>query len=223
MIILSGDELADAPGILAGRRAARPSVSGAIVDLVQDEVRTPDGELIKREYLAHPGAVGIIALDDQDRVILVRQYRHPVRHRLIEPPAGLLDVGRRGSAAGRPARTGRGGRAGRRAAGTCWSTCSPPPGIIGESLRIFLARGLTDIDAPEGFVRGGRGGAHGHRPGLAGRSASPPCSPVGCTTRPWCPGCSPRTPPASATGSPRCGRPTPPGRAGSSGAARTLT
>jgi ADP-ribose pyrophosphatase len=58
-----------------------------------DQVRTPDGELINREYLKHPGAVGVIALDDHDRVVLVRQYRHPVRHRLIEPPAGLLDNG----------------------------------------------------------------------------------------------------------------------------------
>ena len=47
---------------------------------------------MEREYLQHPGAVGIIALDDADRVALVRQYRHAVRHRLIEPPAGLLDV-----------------------------------------------------------------------------------------------------------------------------------
>jgi ADP-ribose pyrophosphatase len=42
--------------------------------------------------LVHTGAVGIVALDDQDRVLMVRQYRHPVRSYLWEPPAGLLDV-----------------------------------------------------------------------------------------------------------------------------------
>ncbi|NYK32443.1 NUDIX domain-containing protein, partial [Salmonella enterica subsp. enterica serovar Typhimurium] len=47
---------------------------------------------INRQYMSHPGAVGIIALDDQDRVAVVRQYRHPVRMVLVEPPAGLLDV-----------------------------------------------------------------------------------------------------------------------------------
>ncbi len=127
---------------------------GAIVDLVQDEVRTPDGESIKREYLQHPGAVGIIALDDQERVVLVRQYRHPVRHRLIEPPAGLLDVADEDPllAAQRELAEEVG-----LAAGT-WHVLVDlftTPGIIGESLRIFLARDLSDTDAPAGFVRGG--------------------------------------------------------------------
>ena len=91
MIILGPDELTDATR-LAGRLVDRAG-PGTITSYVQDQVRTPDGHLIAREYLKHPGAVGVIALDDHDRVALVRQYRHPVRHRLIEPPAGLLDVG----------------------------------------------------------------------------------------------------------------------------------
>ena len=70
----------------------RVLAEGKIGTFVEDQVSTPDGETMKREYLQHPGAVGIIALDDADRVALVRQYRHAVRHRLIEPPAGLLDV-----------------------------------------------------------------------------------------------------------------------------------
>ena len=92
MIILARDELADVPlawPVVSSTVLAR----GKITSYVQDQVRTPDGQLIEREYLKHPGAVGVIALDDHDRVALVRQYRHPVRHRLIEPPAGLLDVG----------------------------------------------------------------------------------------------------------------------------------
>ena len=51
-----------------------------------------DGQLIERDILLHLGAVAIIAIDDQDRVLLIRQYRHPVAMALFEPPAGLLDI-----------------------------------------------------------------------------------------------------------------------------------
>jgi ADP-ribose pyrophosphatase len=84
MIILGRDELADVP--LAWPVASSTVLAeGTITKYVQDQVRTPDGHLITREYLKHPGAVGVIALDDHERVALVRQYRHPVRHRLILP------------------------------------------------------------------------------------------------------------------------------------------
>ena len=48
--------------------------------------------MVYREFLAHPGAVAVVALDEADQVALVRQYRHPVRSYLWEVPAGLLDV-----------------------------------------------------------------------------------------------------------------------------------
>ena len=66
--------------------------TGRVCNFVDDAVVTPSGEHINRQYMSHPGAVGIIALDDQDRVAVVRQYRHPVRMVFVEPPAGLLDV-----------------------------------------------------------------------------------------------------------------------------------
>jgi ADP-ribose pyrophosphatase len=72
--------------------AERVLGSGDFTTLLQDDILAPDGETLSREYLRHPGAVGIIALDDQDRVAVVRQYRHAVRYRLLEAPAGLLDV-----------------------------------------------------------------------------------------------------------------------------------
>lgn len=127
---------------------------GVISRFVIDEVETPDGSTMRREYLQHPGAVGIIAMDEVDQVALVRQYRHPVRHRLIEPPAGLLDV-----AGEDPLRAARrelaeevGLAAGR------WHVLVDlftTPGIVAERLRIFLARDLVDVAAPEGFVRSG--------------------------------------------------------------------
>lgn len=57
-----------------------------------DDVIMPDGTVVKRDYQVHPGSVAILALDDDGRVVVLRQYRHPVRQRLWEIPAGLLDV-----------------------------------------------------------------------------------------------------------------------------------
>lgn len=70
----------------------RTSFAGRIWDIRSEEVVMPDGAVAVRDYMAHPGAVGVLALDEQRRALLVRQYRHPVRHRLWELPAGLLDV-----------------------------------------------------------------------------------------------------------------------------------
>jgi ADP-ribose pyrophosphatase len=57
-----------------------------------DEVVMPDGSVARRDYQVHPGSVAVLALDDEDRVLVLRQYRHPVRQKLWEIPAGLLDV-----------------------------------------------------------------------------------------------------------------------------------
>ncbi|GAA3871161.1 NUDIX domain-containing protein [Streptomyces sedi] len=57
-----------------------------------DEVRLPDGGRVHRDYQVHPGSVAVLALDERDRAVVIEQYRHPVRHRLWEIPAGLLDV-----------------------------------------------------------------------------------------------------------------------------------
>ncbi len=127
---------------------------GHIVDLVQDDVTTPDGSSIQREYLRHPGAVGVIAMDADGQVALVRQYRHAVRHRLVEPPAGLLDVNGEEYLVGAQRELAE--EVGL-AAGT-WHVLVDlfsTPGIVGESLRIYLARDLSSTSAPDGFVREG--------------------------------------------------------------------
>ena len=78
-------------------REPRPVVShellhaGRVWDVVGDVVDLGQAQVV-REYVDHPGAVAILALDDGDRVLLLSQYRHPVGHVLWEPPAGLLDV-----------------------------------------------------------------------------------------------------------------------------------
>ena len=66
---------------------------GKIVKLTVDEVRLPDGNLAGREVVYHPGGVAVLALDEDNRVFLVRQYRYPIRRELLELPAGKLDHG----------------------------------------------------------------------------------------------------------------------------------
>lgn len=66
--------------------------AGMVWDLRRDTVDLGDGQTVRREFVQHPGAVGVLALDDHDRVLLIRQYRHPVGMSLWEPVAGLLDV-----------------------------------------------------------------------------------------------------------------------------------
>jgi 8-oxo-dGTP pyrophosphatase MutT (NUDIX family) len=152
MIILGPDELADSP-LAWPVDSSTVLAKGNITSYVQDQVRTPDGHLIAREYVKHPGAVGVIALDDHERVALVRQYRHPVRHRLIEPPAGLLHVGEDYLQAMQRELAEEVGLAAR-----SWAVLVDlftTPGILQESLRIYLARDLTTVDAPDGFTREG--------------------------------------------------------------------
>ena len=125
--------------------------AGRVCDFVDDAVLTPSGERINRQYTSHPGAVGIIALDAQDRVAVVRQYRHPVRMVLVEPPAGLLDV------KGEDFLTAAQRELAEEAmlSADDWRVLVDvvtTPGGSQESLRIYLARGLHEAPRPEGFV-----------------------------------------------------------------------
>ncbi|MDB1089127.1 NUDIX hydrolase [Streptomyces sp. ACA25] len=84
-------ELHDTPAAWPVTATATP-FTGNKTSVRTDEVRMPDGAVVRRDYQVHPGSVAVLALDDRDRVAVIRQYRHPVRHRLWEIPAGLLDV-----------------------------------------------------------------------------------------------------------------------------------
>jgi ADP-ribose pyrophosphatase len=125
---------------------------GTVVSVRRDLVRMPDGEEAGREVIEHPGAVGILAMDDARQVLLIRQYRHPVGRLLWEIPAGLRDV------AGEPplatAQRELLEEAGYLAAH--WQVLADfftSPGITSERLRVYLARGLTSVpDAERRFV-----------------------------------------------------------------------
>jgi len=132
-------------------RSSKTVFEGHIVSVRQDEVQMSDGSHGRRDVVVHPGAVGVIALDDQDRVVMIRQYRHPVRSYLWELPAGLMDV------ADEPlAKTARrelleeaGIAAGR------WDRLLDlyaSPGGSTEKVTIFLARDLSDGDRPADFA-----------------------------------------------------------------------
>ncbi|MET7285614.1 NUDIX hydrolase [Streptomyces sp. NPDC005573] len=73
-------------------RATETPFTGNKTSVRTDDVVMPDGSVARRDYQVHPGSVAVLALDEQDRVLLINQYRHPVRHKLWEIPAGLLDV-----------------------------------------------------------------------------------------------------------------------------------
>ena len=66
---------------------------GIIVNVRRDKAKLPDGRLTNREVVEHPGGVAIFAMDDQDRVAMVRQYSYPRVEIVRERPAGRLDKG----------------------------------------------------------------------------------------------------------------------------------
>ncbi|WP_129838829.1 NUDIX hydrolase [Streptomyces sp. RFCAC02] len=87
----TGDFLADTPAHWPVAATETP-FTGAKTSVRADDVVMPDGSTARRDYQVHPGSVAILALDERDQVVVIEQYRHPVRHRLWEIPAGLLDV-----------------------------------------------------------------------------------------------------------------------------------
>lgn len=66
---------------------------GIFLKMKRDTVALPDGQYAVREYLEHPGAVAILAVLDDGRVLLERQYRYPIAQAVIEIPAGKLNTG----------------------------------------------------------------------------------------------------------------------------------
>ncbi|WP_042374399.1 NUDIX hydrolase [Streptacidiphilus neutrinimicus] len=141
----AGHELRDTPASWEVR-AERISFEGRIWNVASDEVVMPDGRAATRDYVKHPGAVGVLALDEQGRVLLVNQYRHPVRHRLWEMPAGLLDIPGENPlhAAQRELYEEAHHKAGD------WRVLVdvfPTSGGSDEAIRVYLARDLAESDA----------------------------------------------------------------------------
>ncbi len=134
--------MADAPTHLQEHTLARSEVfRGAFLRVVRDLVRLPDGKTAPREMVLHPGAVVVVALLDDGRVVLERQWRHPVGRVMIEFPAGKLDPGEdRLACAMRELREETGYSAREWAHAGVMHPCI---GYSDEFLDIWFARGLT--------------------------------------------------------------------------------
>jgi 8-oxo-dGDP phosphatase len=118
---------------------------GRVVGLRVDDVVMPGGTVARREVVEHLGAVAVAAVDGDGAVTLVHQYRHPLRRRIWELPAGLLD--QNGEAPVDSARRELVEEAGLTAAR--WETLvdvAASPGFTDEVVRVFLARELSEVD-----------------------------------------------------------------------------
>lgn len=121
---------------------------GAIITLRVDDVEMPGGRVAEREVVEHFGAVAILARDDAGRVAMVRQYRHPLGHRLLELPAGLLDQADEEPLAAAQRELAEETDL----AADSWHVLvdlALSPGFTDEALRLYLAEGLHHLDAAE--------------------------------------------------------------------------
>ncbi len=132
---------------------SRLSFEGRLLRVFVDRIRLPGGEEAVREIVRHPGAVGVVALDGERRLLLVRQNRHAVREDLLEIPAGKLD---------RPGEDPR-ECAHRELEEETGYRCSdleplisflPSPGFTDERVHLFLATGLVCAGPPPGSDEG---------------------------------------------------------------------
>jgi ADP-ribose pyrophosphatase len=130
--------------------SSEPRFRGHVVSVRTDEVRMSDGSISTREVVDHPGAVAIVALDEQNQITLVRQYRHPVGDYQLELPAGLLDVDGELplAAAQRELYEEAALRASR------WDILVDllsSPGFSTEAVRVYLARDLSEVAAADRY------------------------------------------------------------------------
>lgn len=126
---------------------------GRIWDVVSDTFSlTPGAKPLVRDYIAHPGAVAVVVLNEQNQVLLISQYRHPVQMVLWEIPAGLLDIEGEDYVVG----------AARELAeeadliASDWLVLNDffnSPGSSSEAIRIYLARGLSMVPEDERHER----------------------------------------------------------------------
>jgi 8-oxo-dGTP pyrophosphatase MutT (NUDIX family) len=122
---------------------------GRVLALRLDQVVMPDGHAVRREVVEHPGSVAVVPVHDDGSVVMIDQYRHPVGRRMRELPAGLLDVsGEEPVAAVQRELVEETGCTAR-----SWAVLvdvAPSPGFTDEVVRVFLARGLTEVGRPTG-------------------------------------------------------------------------
>lgn len=126
--------------------------TGRVSSFVNEVVETPDGQVMDRQFLTHPGAVAVVPWDEQrDQIAVLRQYRHPVGMELVEIPAGLLDEPGEDWLRAAERELAEESELGAARWDVLVDMCTTP-GACEESLRIYLARGLAHAPRPDGFV-----------------------------------------------------------------------
>nr|WP_297357424.1 NUDIX hydrolase [uncultured Caldimonas sp.] len=127
--------------LLERRLESRQVYKGHFLDVRRDRVGLPDGSEAHREYIVHPGAVMVVPILDDDRLVLERQYRYPLARVMVEFPAGKLDPGEPGrTCAERELLEETGYRA------TEWAHAGTLHNAIAysdEGIQIWFARGLS--------------------------------------------------------------------------------
>lgn len=121
-----------------------------IIAVRKDELAMPNEQVAYRDVVEHMGAVAVAAVNDAGEIAMVHQYRHAVKRRLWELPAGLLDVKDESGLAGAQRELVE--EAGLKAAQ--WSLLADivtSPGFCEETARVYLAQDLTEVERPEAF------------------------------------------------------------------------
>jgi ADP-ribose pyrophosphatase len=121
---------------------SRRIYEGRVVNLRVDLVRLPDGRVVEREVVEHPGAAAMVALTDREEVLMVRQYRYAVGQTLLELPAGTLEAGEDPLACAVRELAEELGATARR-----WeplATLFYSPGFLTEVMHLFLASDLVE-------------------------------------------------------------------------------
>jgi ADP-ribose pyrophosphatase len=135
--------MTDTPRVLS----SSPIHKGRIIDVHQDEIEVRPGLVVKRDVVEHPGAVVILPIDSEGRILWITQYRYAAKRSLLELPAGTLEEGEEPEACARREIVEEVGFAASdwRRLGGFYSA----PGFCSEYLHAFLATGLTE-DYAEG-------------------------------------------------------------------------
>jgi ADP-ribose pyrophosphatase len=120
--------------------------SGKVISLHLQDVELPNGKQSKREIIKHPGAVAIIALTDDNKIVMVEQYRKALERTIVEIPAGKLEKGEEPALCARRELEEETGY-------ECeslelLSSFYTSPGFADEIIHVFLAKGLTKKENP---------------------------------------------------------------------------
>jgi ADP-ribose pyrophosphatase len=123
--------------------------SGKVISLQVDEVELPNGKIAKRELIKHPGAVAIIAITDENKIVMVEQYRKALEQTIIEIPAGKLERGEQPDVCAKRELE-------EETSYECESlellnSFYTSPGFANEIVHVFLAKGLTKMEDAAGL------------------------------------------------------------------------